>query len=72
MATQTLFRELARDVGELTALDSFEAALSLGKEDLHHDVLGCLDCRVGYFCPRSKHNRDHPYHECPMLLVCCE
>jgi len=70
-----MFRTLAKEYGLEVAQGAFEqAVMDLGVE-MNHDVLGCRDChwegRDIVYCRRSRHNREHPYHECPIGQECC-
>ena len=39
----SLFWKLEREIGLQEALECFQQALDLGKEELEHDVMGCWD-----------------------------
>ena len=47
--SMSLFWKLEREIGLQEALDCFQKAVNLGKEELEHDVMGC-QCQ-GH-CPR--------------------
>jgi len=56
--------------------EAFQRTLSDLGVEVEHNVLGCPDCRWEgrdvIYCPRSRHHRDHPFHECPGLgQECC-
>ena len=75
MQSQQMFRSLVKEYGALAAQEAFEGVVrDLGVE-MNHDVLGCRDChwegRDIVYCRRSRHNREHPYHECPIGQECC-
>jgi len=70
-----MFRALAKEYGLEAAQGAFEQAVrDLGVE-MNHDVLGCHDChwegRDIIYCRRSRHNREHACHECPIGQECC-
>ena len=75
MQSRQMFWLLVKEYGALAAQEAFEGVVrDLGVE-MNYDVLGCRDChwegRDIVYCRRSQHNREHPYHECPIGQECC-
>jgi len=75
MESQRMFRTLVKEYGMEVAQGAFvQMVRELGVE-MNHDVLGCREChwegRDIIYCRRSRHNREHPYHECPIGQECC-
>ena len=69
----SLFWKLEREIGLQEALDCFQKAVNLGREELEHDVMGCWDCWVHsdiVYCERSKYYPNHPHHHCPSWQNC--
>ena len=69
----SLFWKLEREIGLQEALECFQKAVDLGKEELEHDVMGCWDCWVQgdvVYCEKSKFHLNHPHHRCPPWQNC--
>jgi len=69
-----LFSASAGDSPEPGTTVTYGISADLGVE-MNDDVLGCRDChwegRDIIYCRRSRHNREHAYHECPIGQECC-
>ena len=51
-----LFWKLEREIGLQEALECFQKAVDLGREELEYDVMGCQDCWVHgdiVYCERA-------------------
>ena len=64
------------EYGTIMVQEAFRCTLSELGVETEHNVFGCSDCRWEgrdvIYCPRSRHHRDHPFHECPGLgQECC-
>ena len=71
--SMSLFWKLEREIGLQEALDCFQKAVDLGKEELEHDVMGCRDCWVQgdtVYCEKSKFHPNHPHHRCSPWQNC--
>ena len=71
--TMSLFWKLEREIGLQEALECFQRAVDLGREELEHDVMGCRDCWVHgdiVYCEKSKYHPNHPHHRCPPWQNC--
>src|ERR1700743_2916604 len=71
--SMSLFWKLEREIGLQEALECFQKAVDLGREELEHDVMSCRDCWVHgdiVYCERSKYHPNHPYHQCPPWQNC--
>ena len=71
--SMSLFWKLEREIGLQEALECFQKAVDLGKEELEHDVMGCRDCWVQgdvVYCEKSKFHPNHPHHRCPPWQNC--
>jgi len=75
MESQRMFRALVKEYGMESAQGAFEEAVRELGVEMNHDVLGCREChwegRDIIYCRRSRHNREHPYHTCPIGQECC-
>ena len=63
--SMSLFWKLERQIGLQEALECFQKALDLGREELEHDVMGCRDCWVQgdiVYCEKNKYHPNHPHH----------
>ena len=71
--SMSLFWKLEREIGLQEALECFQKAVDLGKEELEHDVMSCWDCWVHgdiVYCERSKYHPNHPHHHRPPWQNC--
>ena len=71
--SMSLFWKLEREIGLQEALECFQKAVDLGREELEHDVMGCQDCWVQgdiVYCEKSKYHPNHPHHCCPPWQNC--
>ena len=71
--TMSLFWKLEREIGLQEALECFQRAVDLGREEMEHDVMGCWDCWVHgdiVYCEKSKFHPNHPHHCCPPWQNC--
>ena len=71
--TMSLFWKLEREIGLQEALECFQRAVDLGKEEMEHDVMRCMDCWVQgdvVYCEKSKFHPNHPHHCCPPWQNC--
>jgi len=70
-----MFQTLAKEYGLEVAQGAFEEAVRELGVEMNHDVLGCCEChwegRDIIYCRRSRDNREHPYHTCPIGQECC-
>ena len=69
----SLFWKLEREIGLQEALECFQRAVDLGREEMEHDVMGCRDCWVHgdiVYCKKSKFHPNHPHHRCPPWQNC--
>ena len=75
MESQWMFWALVKEYGMESAQGVFEEVVRELGVEMNHDVLGCRDCHwEGHdiiYCRRSRHNREHLYHECPIGQECC-
>jgi len=70
-----MFRALVKEYGMESAQGVFEEVVRELGVEMNHDVLGCREChwegRDIIYCKHSWHNREHPYHVCPIGQECC-
>ena len=65
--------EAGEEIGLQEALECFQRAVDLGKEEMEHDVMGCRDCWVQgdvVSCEKSKFHPNHPHRCCPPWQNC--
>ena len=68
-----IFWKLEREIGLQEALECFQRAVDLGREEMEHNVMGCRDCWVHgdiVYCEKSKFHPNHPHHRCPPWQNC--
>jgi len=70
-----MFRTLVKEYRMEAAQGAFEQTVRELGVEMNHDVLGCCECHWEgcdiIYCRHSRHNQEHPYHECPMGQECC-
>ena len=71
--SMSLFWTLEGKIGLQEALECFQKAVDLGREELEHDMMGCQDCWVHgdiVYCEKSKFHPNHLHHCCPPWQNC--
>jgi len=70
-----MFQMLVKEYRMGSAQGAFEEVVRELGVEMNHDVLGCRECHWEgcdiIYCRRSRHNREHLYHECPIGQECC-